>query len=174
MPKLKQKLKTKLTKKELELVPSSFDVVGSILIFIDFPEKLKKKEKIIAETFLKELKNVKTVCKKTKKYSGKYRTPKLKIIAGEKTKETTHKENNILLKLDVEKVYFSQRSSNERLRISNLVKKGEDVLVMFSGCAPFLCVIAKNSKAKTIIGVEINPTAHKYAIENLKLNKQLL
>jgi len=42
---------------------------------------------------------------------------------------------------------------------------------MFSGCAPFVCVIAKNSKAKNIIGVEVNPTAHLYAVKNLKLNK---
>jgi tRNA (guanine37-N1)-methyltransferase len=171
MVKIKELLKNKLTKKELELVPTSFDVVGSILIFSDFPKELIKKEKIIANTFLKQLKNIKTICKKTGKYSGTYRTPKLKIIAGEKTKETIHKENSINLKLNVEKVYFSTRSGNERLRISKLVKKKEEVLVMFSGCAPFPCVISKNSDAKSILGVEINPTAHKYAMENIILNK---
>ena len=169
--KLKQILKKKLTKEELNLVPSSFDVVGSILIFSDFPKELEKKEKIIANTLIRELKNVKTVCKKTKKYSGKYRTPKLKIIVGEKTKKTTYKENNITLKLDVEKVYFSSRLSNERLRISKLVKHKENILVMFSGCAPYPCVIAKNTKANSITGIEINPIAHRYALENIKLNK---
>ena len=169
--KLKQLLKDKLSEEELGLVPSSFDIVGSILIFSDFPKELKKKEKIIAETLLKELKPVKTICKKTGKYSGVYRTPKLKIIAGEKTKQTVHKENGILLNLDVEKVYFSTRSGNERLRISQQVKKGEEILVMFSGCAPFPCVMAKNSLPKLIMGIEINPTAHNYALENLKLNK---
>ncbi len=171
MATLKQILKGKLTKDELKLVPSSFDVVGSILIFSDFPKELEKKEKIIANTLINELKNVKTVCKKTKKYSGKYRTPKLKIIAGEKTKETLYKENNVTLKLDVEKVYFSSRLSNERLRISKLVKPNEEILVMFSGCAPYPCVIAKNTKANSIIGIEINHIAHKYALENIKINK---
>jgi tRNA G37 N-methylase Trm5 len=171
MAKVKDLLKNKLTKKELELVPSAFDVVGSILIFSDFPKELIKKEKIVANAFLEQLRNIKTVCKKTGKYSGVYRTPKLKILAGEKTKETIHKENSISLKLDVEKVYFSTRSGNERLRISKQVKEGEDVLVMFSGCAPFPCVIAKNSEPNSIVGVEINPTAHKYALENIKLNK---
>ena len=42
---------------------------------------------------------------------------------------------------------------------------------MFSGIAPFPIVISKNSKANEIYGVEINPNAHKYALENLKLNK---
>ncbi len=168
---LKFFLKNKLTKKELIQLPSSFDVVGSILIFSDLPPELNKKEKMIGREIIKHHKNIKTVLKKTKKYSGKFRTPKLKIIAGQKTKETTHKENNSNIKLNVEKVYFSSRLSNERKRINNLIKKNEDVLVMFSGCSVYPINIAKNSKAKEIVGIEINPTAYKYALENLKLNK---
>lgn len=171
MKKLKELLRKKLTKKELNLLPSSYDIVGSILVFADFPDELKKKEKIIGEALMGLHKNIKTVCKKTGKYSGKYRLPKLKIIAGEKTKETLYKENNITLKLDVEKVYFSSRSSTERKRIFEQVKKNESVLVMFSGAAPYPIVISKNTKAKEIVSIEINPAAHQYALENLKLNK---
>jgi len=32
-------------------------------------------------------------------------------------------------------------------------------------------VIAKNSNAKEVYGIEINPVAHRYAEENLRLNK---
>jgi tRNA (guanine37-N1)-methyltransferase len=32
-------------------------------------------------------------------------------------------------------------------------------------------VIAKNTKAKSVVGVEINPVAHKFAVENVELNK---
>jgi hypothetical protein len=35
--------------------------------------------------------------------------------------------------------------STERKRISELVKPGEKVLVMFSGAAPYVCVIAKKT-----------------------------
>jgi len=174
MPKskpLKQALKSKLTKKQLEILPASFDIVGDILIFADFPVQLKTWEKLVAEELMKIHKNVKVVCKKTKQYSGTFRIPKIKIIAGEKRKETVHKENNVALKLNVEKVYFSPRSSTERQRIARLIKKGESVLVMFSGCAPFCCVIAKNSHPKEVYGIEINPTASKYAVENILLNK---
>lgn len=168
---LKFLLKNKLAKKEIELIPSSFDVVGSILIFSDFPKELEKKEKSIGEEILRQFRNIKTVAKKTKKYSGKFRTPRLKIIAGEKTKETIHRENNVSIKLDAEKVYFSPRLSGERKRIFNQVKNNESILVMFSGCAAYPLVIAKNSNVNEIYCVEINPTAHKYALENLKLNK---
>src|SRR3989338_8905 len=168
---LKFLLKDKLSKNELELMPSSFDVVGSILIFSDFPKELSKKEKIIGEGILRKFKNVKTILKKTKKYSGKFRTPKLKIIAGEKTKETIHKENNVLIKLDVEKVYFSARMSSERKRIADLIRPKERVLVMFSGSGIYPLVIAENSECKEAYGIEINPVAHKYALENIKKNR---
>jgi tRNA (guanine37-N1)-methyltransferase len=169
--KLKDTLKKKLTKKQISLLPSSYDMVGNILIFSDFPKQLYKKEKIIGNELLKNHKQIKSVFKKTKKYSGKYRTPKLKLLAGENNKETEYKENNIRLKLNVEKIYFSPRLSEERKRILQQVKNNESVLVMFSGCAVYPITISKNTKAKNIMGIEINPVAHKYALENLKLNK---
>ena len=106
---LKYYLKDSLPEKELKLMPTSFDVVGDILIFSEFPKELIKKEKLIGKVILDTYHPIKTVLKKTKKYSGKFRTPKLKIIAGEKRKETMHKENTVFIKLDVEKVYFSAR-----------------------------------------------------------------
>ena len=168
---LKYHLKNKLSQKELKLVPSSFDVVGDILIFSEFPKELVKKEKIIGQTILKYYPHIKTVLKKIKKYSGRFRTPKLKVIAGKKRKETVCKENNIFIKLDVEKVYFSPRMSSERKRIAELVKPNEYILVMFSGSGVYPLVIAKNSECKEVYGIEINPIAHKYALENIKKNK---
>lgn len=168
---LKYFLKNKLTAKELKFAPSSFDVVGDILIFSYFPKELSKKEKIIGQTILENYSHIKTVLKKTKKYSGKFRTPGLKVIAGEKRKETTCRENNIFIKLDAEKVYFSPRMSSERKRIAELVKPNESVLVMFSGSGAYPLVLAKNSKCKEVYGIEINPVAHKYALENIKKNK---
>lgn len=146
---------------------TSYDVVGDLVII----NEITGNEKKIIEDVFKMHKNIKTILKKQKKYSGKYRLPKLRVIAGEKKKETMHKENNIRLKLNPEKVYFSSRSATERKRIFLQVKEGEKILVMFSGCAPYPCVIAKNTKAKEIYGIEANPIAHKYALENLKLNK---
>ena len=45
------------------------------------------------------------------------------------------------------------------------------MLVMFSGCAPYPIVIAKNAKPAEIAAVELNPVAYDYAVENVKLNK---
>ena len=168
---LKELCKDILTEKELQMLPSSFDVVGDILIFVDFSKELKKKEKKIGEKILETFPRIKVVCKKARKYSGKYRLAKMQIISGENRKETVHRESGIQIKLDVEKIYFSPRSSNERLRIAKLISNNESVLVMFSGSGAFPLVIEKNSKPREIVGIEQNPIAHKYAIENLKLNK---
>jgi tRNA (guanine37-N1)-methyltransferase len=164
---LRQALKGKLSKKELNILKTAFDVVGEIAILEIDPE-LGKKEKIIAQTLLEMQKNIKTVVKKVGIHSGKFRLQKLKIIAGKRKKETIHKENMIRLKLNAEKVYFSPRMATERKRIMEQIKPGEEILIMFSGCAPYPCVLAKNTKAKEIYGIEINPAAHKYALENVK------
>lgn len=148
-------------------LPSSFDIIGKIAIL---PEKTKSSKKIARE-LLKNFKNIETVAIKTGIHYGKYRLQKTKILAGKKTKTTLHKENNCIFKLNIDKTYFSPRLGNERLRISKLVKKDESVLVMFSGIGIYSIEISKFSKAKEIFGVEINPAAHKFAEENLKLNK---
>lgn len=163
--------KKELTKEDLNKIPKSFDVIGNILIFTDFPKELKNKEKLIGEYLIKKFKNINTVTKKTKQYSGKLRTTKLKILAGDKNKETLHIESGIKLKVNPEKVYFSPRSGTERLRIAKLVKKGENVLVMFSGIAPYPLVISKHSKANEIYAIELNKQGHKYAEENIRINK---
>jgi len=165
---LKELLKKDLSKKQLSLVPRGFDVIGDVLLFNSFPDELVKKEKKIGERILANFPNIKVVAKKTGKFSGKYRTQTIKIIAGEKRKETTHKENDVRIKLHIQNTYFSPRTATERMRIAKKVKKGESVLVMFSGAAPFPLVIAKHSSPKEVYGIESNPDAHKYALENAR------
>ena len=161
----------RLTKEEKKIIPKSYEQVGDMIIFSDFPKELKKKEKQIAEELLKKHKQINIIAKKTENFSGRYRLPKLKILAGENRKETIHKENGVKIKINLEKAYFSSKTSSERLRMAKLIKNGEIVLVMFSGVAPFNLTIAKHSKAKEIYGVEVNPEAHRYAEENVRLNK---
>ena len=173
MNKLKELLVSSkiLSKKLSDFVPKAFDIVGDIAIFNEFPKELKLKEKIIANKLLETHKNIHVVAKKSKKYSGRLRTPKINVLAGEKRKETIHIESGCKFKLNIEKCYFSTRTGSERLRIASLIKKNESVLVMFSGIGAFPIIISKKSKAKKIFGIELNRIADKYANENIKLNK---
>ncbi|MBS3146616.1 class I SAM-dependent methyltransferase family protein [Candidatus Woesearchaeota archaeon] len=167
MTKLKDKLSSRIKKEE---IPSSYDIVGNIAIFSKLPTNVKK-QKLVGNTIITKNKHILTVLLKTSIFSGRFRLAKYKFVAGEKTKETLYKENNCIFKLDVEKCYFSPRLSNERMRIAKQVKKNEKILVMFSGVGVYPIVIAKNSNAKEILGIEMNKIAYNYAEYNLKLNK---
>lgn len=156
-----------MVKRILETLPGSFDVIGTIAIL---PQETKH-AKLAAETLLLKHKNIRTVMIKVEKVKGRLRKRKLKFLAGAKKKETMHKESGCLIKLNVEDCYFSPRLSNDRLQIARQVKKGEKVLVMFGGVAPYALVIAKNSKASSVYSIEISKKASLYAKENAAINK---
>ncbi len=166
-------LKGKLSPTEIKLIPRAQERVGTILI-LEIPDKLKQKEEPIAQAFLKANNGIKTVVKKSRAHEGIYRLRKVIVLAGKKTRETIHYENNIRMVIDIEQTYFSSRLANERLRITKQIKKTkkpEEVLVMFSGAAPYPLVLAKNSPLKVVYGVEINPLAHQLALKNVLFNK---
>ncbi len=167
---IKELLIKELTKKEKKLLNRAFDTIGDIAI-IEIEEELLSKKEIIANSILKLHKNIKTVVRKIGGHEGEYRIQQYEYLAGEKKTETVHKENGIIIKLDIAKTYFTPRWASERLRIAKQVKENEKVLVMFSGVGIFGLIIAKHSKAKEIICIEINSDACKYSDENIKLNK---
>ncbi|MEK6921152.1 MAG: class I SAM-dependent methyltransferase family protein, partial [Nanoarchaeota archaeon] len=167
---LKKKISSHFTSKELEKLKTAFDHVGSIAI-VEVDVSLAKKAKFIGKALLDLVPSVKTVLKKEGRHEGEFRTQNMKLLAGVNTRETMHRENGVSLWLDVEKVYFSPRLSNERKRIMQLVKPGEVVLVMFSGCGVYPCVLSRNTAARAIYGVELNLVGHQYGLRNVVANK---
>ncbi len=149
----------------------AFDVFGNIaLVKFSKDTKLKDKKQF-ANKLLKNNKSIKTVLEKIGKFQGRLRKQVTKYLAGDKTKEVLYKENNCVFRFNIDETYFSPRLSNERKELANKMKKGDLVLVMFAGVAPFPIVIAKNSKAKKVFSNEINRKANKYAELNISLNK---
>ncbi len=169
-PTFEESLASVLSSKELKMLHKSQEIVGDILI-LEIPSELRSKEKVIAETWLKMQKQIKTVVRKDHKHEGTYRTRKVVVLAGENKKETIHHESGLDFKVHLEKTYFSSRSGNERLRIAKQIKRKEEVLIMFSGVGIYPLVLAKHSFASHIYGIEINPYAHQYAQENSVINR---
>ncbi len=167
----RKELEKILTQDELQKLKTSFDVIGDIAI-LEIDEELRSKEEKIGSILLSMHKNIKTVLRKESEHRGKLRRQKMKFLAGEDKRLTIHKENNTSLYVDVEKVYFSPRLSTERKRIMQQVEKDENILVMFSGAGPYPMVLAKNTRARKITGIELNPAGHRLALENKKLNKK--
>ncbi len=172
---LKDLLKDKVPKEKIELIPNSFEIIGSkekAVAIVEINEDLKEFEKDIAKTIISLNKNVKTILTKRSKRRGEERLREFEIIYGESNTEVLHKEFGYVLKLDPLKVYFSPREALERKRIASKVKQSEEVLIMFSGVAPFAIAIAKlNPVIKKIYCIELNKDAHRYAEENVRINK---
>jgi len=149
----------------------SYDNFGNIVV-VKFPEKWgNKKKKKFRQKLLREQKGIRTVLEKKERIKGRLRKLSTNYIAGEKTKEVLYKESGCVFRFNIDKTYFSPRLSNERKEIAYKIKKGETVLVMFAGVAPYSIVIAKLSKASKIFSNEINREANKYAELNIRLNK---
>ena len=166
---LKDALKGKLTQAELKLL-RGYDIIGDIAV-IEVSPQLAKRKKLIAQTLLTLLPYIKVVAKKQGGHVGMYRKQPLQVIAGERRKTTIHREHGLEFAMNVETCYFSPRLSTERWRIAQQVKPGENVLVLFSGVAPYVLVIAKHTQAHRVYGVEANPAAHRYAVENVQRNR---
>ena len=151
-------------------VLSSYDVVGDIAI-IRIPEELVEHAEEVGELLLEGDKKIHVVLKKAGGREGEFRVTKLEHLAGEGRTETEYIENGVRMKLDVGKVYFSPRLSNERKRIMGEVKEGEKVLILFAGVGPFALEIGKAHPSAKVVGVELNPDAVKYFEDNIQLNK---
>jgi tRNA (guanine37-N1)-methyltransferase len=167
---LKEALQLKLSAKEKPFAPNAFDSFGNIAV-IEIPKELSKRKKLIGETLLSIQPRFETVCSIESNHLGEYRVQKVKVIAGKKQTVAAYKESGCTFLVPLGKVFFSPRLGGERLRIAQLVHPGEVVGAWFSGVGPYPIVIAKNSSAEKIIGIELNPIAHKYAQKNVELNK---
>ncbi|MCC7572242.1 MAG: class I SAM-dependent methyltransferase family protein [Candidatus Methanofastidiosum sp.] len=147
----------------------AFDAIGNIAL-IQLSDDLIPYEKIIGEALLELNPFIKAVFRKDS-IEGEYRVPKLELIAGNNVTETVYREFGVRILLDVSKVYFSPRLSEERKRIASLVKKDEIVLDMFCGVGPFSLMISKKSEPKKIYAIDINEMAIYYLKKNIALNK---
>lgn len=150
----------------------SYDMVGDMAIII-IPDELIHREQLIGEAILANNRRIKVVARRDGNYSGELRLIRLKIIAGEERKETVHREYGVQFVVNPEEVYFSVRSGTERFRLAKLVQPGEDVLVLFAGAGPYPLVIAANSEAASITGIEKNSKGVEFARRSLQMNKRL-
>ena len=167
----KEKLEKLIPKNVLKNLPSSFDIIGDIIL-VRLNKNLLVYKNYIGSALLSTNKNAKVVCL-IEPVKGELRTRKLEIIAGEKRTKTIHKEYGLIFEVDIQKTYFSPRLANERKRISKLVNPDDVVVDMFTGVGPFSIMIAKYSNPKIVYALDKNPYAVKFARINVKKNKVL-
>ncbi len=157
-----------LSEEEMEALPRGFERIGHVVL-INLPERLLRKSDDIASELLK-IKGVETVALRVGPIGGRSRRPPIKVIAGNPSTETVHKENGCTFRLDVSKVMFSIGNVHERQRIPKLVRDGETVVDMFAGIGQFSIPIAKHAKPAKVYSIEINPDAYRYLCDNIRIN----
>lgn len=152
-----------------QFLPSSFDTLGSVAL-VKMVDEIVPYAKDIGRAILATHKSIRTVCMDSG-VMDEFRTRNIKVVAGDKTTETTHKEYGIVFKLDLSKVFFSPRLATERDNVSKQVQPGEVVTDMFAGIGPFSIMIAKYRFPKVVYAIDINPDAIEFMKENIALNR---
>lgn len=95
------------------------------------------------------------------------RTPKTQILWGD-AGEVEHHENGYTYFLDPGKVMFAQGNRSEKMRIAQLVRRGERVADMFAGIGYFTLPMA--GSGARVHAMEINPVAFEYLNRNICKN----
>ncbi|UCE91749.1 MAG: class I SAM-dependent methyltransferase family protein [Methanobacteriota archaeon] len=149
-------------------LPSSYDVLGSIAIVRISDEVLPFAHEI-GQAIIATQKSVRTVCLDVG-VVDEFRTRGVKVVAGEPSMETVHKEYGLTFKMDVTKVFFSPRLATERELVARQVAEGETVIDMFAGIGPFSILIAKTRSPKVVYAIDSNPDAIRYMEENIEVN----
>jgi tRNA (guanine37-N1)-methyltransferase len=149
-------------------LPSSYDVLGSIAI-VKISDEVLPFAPQIGEAIIATQKAIRTVCLDVG-VVDEFRTRGVKVVAGEPSMETVHKEYGLTFKMDVTKVFFSPRLATEREIVAKQVADGETVIDMFAGVGPFSILIAKTRSPKVVYSIDSNPDAIRYLEENLEVN----
>jgi tRNA (guanine37-N1)-methyltransferase len=151
------------------LLPSSFDTVGSIAI-VKMEDEVAPYAAKIGKAIMATQISIKTVCMDSG-VIDEFRTRDVKVVAGEKTTETIHKEYGLTFKVDVARAFFTPRLATERQAVAKQVKPGEVVIDMFAGIGPFSIMIAKTGSPRIVYAIDVNPDAIELMKENIALNK---
>lgn len=160
----------KLPPHMLAALPRSYDIMGDIAI-VEMPEGLLPYGHIIGEALMQLSPRVKTVMAKSGPVTSTYRVRSYNLLAGERSTLTQHSESGCIFRLDPRKVYFSPRLSFERRRVASNMKPGEFVVDMFAGVGPFSIITAKLGNAAKVYGVDINPEAASFMLQNVLINR---
>ncbi len=152
-----------------EKLPSSFDVLGSIAL-VKMDDAVLPYAEHVGRAIMGVQKAVRTVCV-DEGVKEEYRTRHVRVVAGEDTTETVHREYGLVFRMDVRSVFFSPRLATERDIVAKQVQPGETVVDMFAGIGPFSIMIAKTRRPKAVFAIDANPDAVRYMRENIALNK---
>jgi tRNA wybutosine-synthesizing protein 2 len=148
-------------------LPRKWELFGDVLV-LRLDNSLDRYEEAIAKSYASVLR-AKTVLRDIGGVSGEYRKPVMRKLIGDDT-VTVHVENGVRFRFDVSQIMFSSGNIEERIRMGELKCDDETVVDMFAGIGYFSIPLAVYQKPRKVVACEINPVAHAYLKENIRMN----
>ncbi|VEU19609.1 DEKNAAC100714 [Brettanomyces naardenensis] len=149
-------------------IPTSFTKTGH-LAHLNLKDEYKPYDALIGQVILDKNPSITTVVDKVNSIETKYRTFKMKVIAGDPNFMVTQRESDCEFTFDFSKVYWNSRLSTEHARLIDGFRKGSAVCDAMAGVGPF--VIPAGKKGCIAFANDLNPEACKYLKQNIEKNK---
>ncbi|KAF7456889.1 tRNA (guanine(37)-N1)-methyltransferase [Cryptosporidium felis] len=150
-------------------VISSFETIGHIA-HLNLDEKSFQYRHILAEILLDKNPAIKTVVTKTGNIESIFRTYPLEVIGGEDNLKARLKEQGIVYNIEIDKVYWNSRLSNERQRIVEMIPDKSFVFDLTCGVGAFTLPLIK-VKDCNLYSNDLNPDAVRLLRDNIVSNK---
>lgn len=183
MAKLREALEKLIPSDKAKLMYNSYDIIGDVAL-VKMPHELDQYEETVGEAFHEAHTSLKAVFRVVGETEENERTRELKLIWSRRSprsgreidnadlSRTVYSEYGCMFIVDVRKVFFTPRLSNERMRIAKQVRAREVVACLFGGVCTYAIIMAKVCpEVGRIYSVDINPTAYQLGSENVLINK---
>ncbi|POM83078.1 Met-10+ like-protein family protein [Cryptosporidium meleagridis] len=152
----------------IEIV-SSFETIGHIA-HLNLNEDSFQYRYILGKILLDKNPGIRTVVTKTGNIESRFRTYPLEVIGGENNLKARLKEQGIIYNINIDKVYWNSRLSNERHRIVELIPRKSIVFDLTCGVGAFTLPLIK-IKDCALYSNDLNPEAIELLKENMISNK---
>ncbi len=150
-----------------ELAPTKWERFEDVVV-LRLSEAAREFREAIGTAFAETL-GARCVVEDRSGIHGVLRTPQVDVIWG-RGMEVVHLEGGVRYMFDVAKIMFSSGNLAERTSIASRIPDGSVVVDLFAGIGYFALPIAVHAHAERIYACELNPVAHHYLVENVRLN----
>ncbi|EEQ36691.1 hypothetical protein CLUG_00814 [Clavispora lusitaniae ATCC 42720] len=151
----------------LDEIPTGFAQAGHIA-HLNLRSEFKPYGPLIGQVILDKNSKIETVVDKVDSIGTKFRTFKMKILAGKDDFIVEQSESGCKFRFDFSSVYWNSRLSTEHERLITQFQPNEVVGDVFAGVGPF--AVPAGKKNVLVLANDLNPESYKYLKENISLN----
>lgn len=151
----------------LDEIPTGFAQAGHVA-HLNLRKEFKPYGPLIGQVILDKNAKVETVVDKIDLIGTKFRTFKMKVLAGKDDFIVEQQESGCKFRFDFSSVYWNSRLGTEHERLISQFQPNEVVGDVFAGVGPF--AVPAGRKNVLVLANDLNPESYKYLKENIVIN----